>query len=138
MTSPRFRIDHIFGCRPSKDALAERRNDDLAGIDNRPESDAALVPQSTWRDDRILRHVDQTAGQITRVGRLQRRIGQTLTGTVGGVEVLENGQAFLEVRDDRRLDDLTDGLAIRPRIPASCFICAGEPRAPEWPSCRSS
>jgi hypothetical protein len=25
-----------------------------------------------------------------------------------------------------------DGLAIRPRMPASCFICAGEPRAPEW------
>ena len=24
-----------------------------------------------------------------------------------------------------------DGLAIRPRMPASCFICAGEPRAPE-------
>ncbi|MNL53704.1 hypothetical protein D3C87_1769710 [compost metagenome] len=23
------------------------------------------------------------------------------------------------------------GLAIRPRMPASCFICAGEPRAPE-------
>jgi hypothetical protein len=24
-----------------------------------------------------------------------------------------------------------EGLAIRPRMPASCFICAGEPRAPE-------
>ena len=25
-----------------------------------------------------------------------------------------------------------DGLAIRPRMPASCFIWAGLPRAPEW------
>ena len=25
-----------------------------------------------------------------------------------------------------------DGLAIRPRMPASCFIWVGEPRAPEW------
>jgi hypothetical protein len=25
-----------------------------------------------------------------------------------------------------------DGLAMRPRIPASCFIWACEPRAPEW------
>ena len=25
-----------------------------------------------------------------------------------------------------------EGLAIRPRMPASCFICAGEPRPPEW------
>ena len=24
-----------------------------------------------------------------------------------------------------------DGLAIRPRMPASCLICAAEPRAPE-------
>ena len=25
-----------------------------------------------------------------------------------------------------------DGLAIRPRMPASWRICAGDPRAPEW------
>ena len=25
-----------------------------------------------------------------------------------------------------------EGLAIRPRMPASCDICAGDPRAPEW------
>ena len=36
----------------------------------------------------------------------KRGVGQTLAGAVGRVEVLENGQAFLEVRDDRRLDDL--------------------------------
>ena len=63
------------------------------------------VPQSTRVDDAVLRHVDQTTGQVTRVRRLQGGVGQTLAGAVGRVEVLEHGQAFLEVRDDRRLDD---------------------------------
>src|SRR5690606_11300685 len=35
----------------------------------------------------------------------QCRIGQTLTGTVGGDEVLQYVQTFTEVGDDRRLDD---------------------------------
>ena len=52
-------------------------------------------------DDRVLRHVHQTTGQVTRVGGLQRGVGQTLTGAVGGVEVFEDGQAFLEVRNRR-------------------------------------
>ncbi len=63
------------------------------------------VPQSGV-DDAVLRHVDETAGQVARVRRLQRGVGQALAGAVGRVEVLEHGQAFLEVRDDRRLDDL--------------------------------
>ena len=64
------------------------------------------MPQSVLADDRVLRHVDETAGQVARVRGLERRVGQTLTGAVGRVEVLENVEAFLEVRDDRRLDDL--------------------------------
>jgi hypothetical protein len=94
-----------------------------------PRSRAAIL----FGNDGILRHVDETAGQVTGVGRLQRRIGQTLTGTVGGVEVLKR-----TVRPSLKFEMIgvsmiePDGLAIRPRIPASCFICAGEPRAPEW------
>ena len=57
-------------------------------------------------DDRVLGDVDEAAGQVARVRRLERRVGQALAGAVGRVEVLEHGQAFLEVRDDRRLDDL--------------------------------
>ena len=57
-------------------------------------------------DDAVLRHVDQTAGQIAGVRRLQRGVGQTLAGAVGRVEVLEHRQPLLEVGDDRRLDDL--------------------------------
>ena len=57
-------------------------------------------------DDAVLRHVDETARQIARVRGLQRGVGEALAGAVGRVEVLEHGEAFLEVRDDRRLDDL--------------------------------
>ena len=66
----------------------------------------ALVPQSSSRDDAVLRDVDETARQVARVRGLQRGVGETLAGAVGRVEVLEHRQAFLEVRDDRRLDDL--------------------------------
>ena len=57
-------------------------------------------------DDAVLRHVDEAARQVARVGRLQRGVGEALAGAVRRVEVLEHRQAFLEVGDDRRLDDL--------------------------------
>jgi hypothetical protein len=69
-------------------------------------------------DDAVLRHVDQTAGQIARVRRLERGIGQTLPGAVGRVEVFKNGQTFLEVRDDRRFDDLARRLGHQAAHPA--------------------
>jgi hypothetical protein len=89
------------------------------------------------RDDAILRDVDQTAGQVTRVRRLQRRVGQTLAGAVRRVEVLENGQAFLEVRDDRRLDDFTRRLGHQ-AAHAGELTHLRRRTAPEWTSCRWS
>ena len=62
------------------------------------------------RDDDVLRHVGQLTGEVTRVGRLEGRIGQTLTGTVRRAEVLEHREAFAEVGLDRRLDDLAGRL----------------------------
>ena len=56
-------------------------------------------------DDDVLRDVDETTRQVTRVRGLQRGIGQALTSTVRRVEVLQNVEAFAEVRLDRRLDD---------------------------------
>ena len=61
-------------------------------------------------DDAVLRHVDETARQIARVRGLQRGVGEALAGAVGRVEVLEHREPFLEVRDDRGLDDLARGL----------------------------
>ncbi len=89
----------------AEDTLAERGHD-LAGIDDRLHGQAVVGAAIDLGDDAVLRHVDETPGEVPGVRRLQRGIGQTLAGAVGRVEVLEHGQAFLEVRDDRRLDDL--------------------------------
>src|SRR5215510_6289074 len=53
-------------------------------------------------DDHVLGHVDQTPGQVARVRRLERRVGQALTGAVGRDEVLEDRQALAEVGRDRK------------------------------------
>ena len=58
----------------------------------------------------ILRHIHEAPGEISGIRRLQRGIREALAGTVGGVEVFENVETFLEVGDDRRLDDLARGL----------------------------
>ncbi len=97
-------VDDIVGRGAAEDALTER-GDDLAGIDDRLHGEATLGAAIELGDDRVLRHVDETTGQVARVRGLQRRVRETLTGTVGGVEVLENVEAFLEVGRDRGLDD---------------------------------
>ena len=66
----------------------------------------SIVPQSSIVHDDVLRHVDQAARQVAGVGRLERRVGETLAGAVGRDEVLQHRQALAEVRGDRRLDDL--------------------------------
>ena len=71
-----------------------------------PTLDAVERAAVVLGDDHVLRHVDQTARQVARVGGLQRRVGQTLAGAVRRDEVLQHRQAFAEVRRDRRLDDL--------------------------------
>ena len=95
-----------IGRGPAQHALAERHGD-FAGVENGTGGDTALGAAILFGDDAVLRHVDKAAGQITRVGGLQGGVGETLTGAMGGVEVLHHRQAFLKVRDDRRLDDLT-------------------------------
>ena len=107
------RHDHLAGRRrddvlrrgAAEDALAERGHD-LAGVDDRLHLQAGIGAAIHLGDDAVLRDVDETARQIAGVGRLQRRVGEALAGAVGRVEVLEHRQAFLEVRDDRALDDL--------------------------------
>ncbi len=51
-------------------------------------------------------HIDETTGKITGVGGLKSGIRKTLTGTVGGDEVLEHRKTLLEVCKNRVLDDL--------------------------------
>ena len=82
--------------------------DDLLPLLERPRLDAENGPAVVLGDDDVLGHVHQAAGQVAGVGGLERGVGQTLAGAVGGDEVLQHGQPFLEVPDDRALDDLAD------------------------------
>ena len=102
------RMLDVFGRGAAQDAFGERGHD-LAAIDFGLDRDTLLGAAIFRRDDAVIGHVDQAAGEITRIRRLERGVGQTLAGAVGGVEVLQHGEAFLEVRQDRRLDDRAVG-----------------------------
>ena len=91
------------------DAVAQRL-DDLAGFDDTLHVDAVDGAAVVLADDDVLRHVDQTASQVAGVGRLERRVGQSLAGAVGRDEVLQHRQPFTEVGRDRRLDDFAGRL----------------------------
>ena len=88
----------------ANDTVAQRL-DDLARLHDGGDVDAIDRAAIVFADDHVLRHVHQTAGQVARVRRLESGIGQSLARAVGGDEVLQHGQAFAEVRRDRRLDD---------------------------------
>ena len=66
------RIAHVLGRGAAEDAARQRR-DDGAGIDDGAHLDAAGRAAILFGDDAVLRHVDQTPGQIARVRRLQAR-----------------------------------------------------------------
>jgi hypothetical protein len=62
-------------------------------------------------DDHVLADVCELACEVSAVCGFESRIGETLTGTVGGAEVFENGQAFAEVGFDGRFDNFTRRLS---------------------------
>jgi len=55
------------------------------------------VPQSSSRNDDVLRDVDQTTGEVARVGSSQSGVRQALAGAVRRDEVLEDGEALAVV-----------------------------------------
>src|SRR5262249_1315467 len=77
----RVGIDDVLERDTAQDAVAQLL-DDLAAFDERGHLDAFHGSAVEVRDDRVLRHVDQTPRQVARVGRLERRVGQTLAGAV--------------------------------------------------------
>ena len=89
----------------------------VAALDDGAGQQAAGRAAILLGDDRVLRDIDEPAGQIARIGGLQRRVGETLAGAVRRVEVFEDGQTLLEVRDDRGRDDLARGLGHQPAHP---------------------
>jgi len=93
----------------------ERGVRDLVALGDDSDFDALLRSALVLGDDQVLGHVDESTGQVAGVGGLERRIGQTLSRTVGGDEVFENRQAFLEVG----LDGVLDGLLARELLPVT-------------------
>ena len=89
---------------------SRRGFDDFARFDDRLDHDAFGGAAIVFADDHVLRHVDQTAGEVAGVGRLERRIRQTFARAVRRDEVLQHVEAFAEVRGDRGFDDLARGL----------------------------
>ena len=96
--------------RHAADDAVAQRFDDLAGFHDTWHVDAVDGAAIVFADDDVLCHVDQAASQVAGVRRLQRGIGQSLTGAVRRDEVLQHRQTFTEVRRDGRLDDFAGRL----------------------------
>src|SRR5579862_394801 len=96
--------------RYAADDAVTQRFDDLAGFHDTLHVDAVDGSAVVFADDDVLRDVDQTASQVSRIGRLERRVGQSLTGAVRRDEVFEHRQSFTEVCRDGRLDDFAGRL----------------------------
>src|SRR5690606_23615507 len=84
-------VYQIFGRCPAEATLAERGNDRTALV-NGPRFQRVLGLAVFFRDLAVLRHVDQAAGQVARIRRLERGVGQALAGAVRRVEVFKDGQ----------------------------------------------
>ena len=98
-------VDVVHG-RTAQDTFVQRLYDILVALDRRS-GQAAQRTAVLFADNHVLRHIDQTARQITGIGRFQRGIGQTLTGAVRRDEIFQHRKPLLEVRQDRVFDDLT-------------------------------
>src|SRR6266481_752184 len=98
-------IAHVLGGGAPEDA-ALKRSHHGAGVDDGADLDPRRGAAVLQRDDAVLRHVDQAPGEVARVRGLERSIGEALARAVRRVEVLEHREPFLEVADDRALNDL--------------------------------
>ena len=85
------RIRDRLATDAADDALAKIDNF-LVALINRADDDSVYRAAIFLVDDDVLRRVNQLAGEITGVRRLQRGVGQTFAGAVGGNEILEHAQ----------------------------------------------
>ena len=105
MTSPDDGSTIVVERHAADDAVAQPLDDLAARVDDGARLDAVERAAVDLRDDHVLRDVDETPRQVAGVRRLERGVRETLAGAVRRDEVLQHGQAFTEVRRDRRLDD---------------------------------
>src|SRR6185503_8392548 len=99
------KIDDILE-RCTADNAVTQRLDFLAAFNNRTGGDSTQRAAVRLADDYVLRYVDQTSRQVTRVGRLECCVGQTLAGAVRRNEVLQHVQTFAEIRLNWGFNDL--------------------------------
>ena len=78
-----------------------------AALDDRDHLQAVLGAAILLQHHQVLGDVHQAPGEVTGVGRLEGGIRKTLARAVGRDEVLDDVQAFTEIRGDGRLDDGT-------------------------------
>src|SRR5258708_24757604 len=99
-----FVVFDLLERHATHDAVAQGF-DDFTGLDDTGDENSVHGAAVVFADDYVLRDVNQTAREVTRVGGFQSRIGQTLAGAVRRDEVFEHRQPFTEVCRDRSLDD---------------------------------
>ena len=90
-------------------ALGQRLDHRVAVLDV-VHFDTVVGTAILFADDDVLRHVDETTGQITRVSGTQCGVSQAFPGATGGNEVLKDVQAFTVVGTDRHLNRATGGV----------------------------
>ena len=104
-----LRIRDVVAREAADQALAQLDDLVVAFVDGL-HPDAVGGAAVVLADDDVLGHVHQLAGHVTGVGGLERGVGQTLAGAVGGDEVLEHREALAEVGENRLLDDVAGRL----------------------------
>ena len=98
------RLDDVLDQDSAQHPLAQRF-DDVAAFDQRCHYQTGLGATIFLCDDQVLRNIDQAPRQVTRVRGFQRGVGQALARAVSGDKVLQDIQAFPEIRGNRRLDN---------------------------------
>ena len=122
-------IDDRLGQYASQHAVTQAL-DHIAAFNHRLNFKAARRAAVFFVDDYVLRDVHQTTGEVTGVRRFQRGIGQAFARAVGGDEVLQDVQAFAEVRGNRRFDDRAIRLGHQATHPGELTnLCRRTPRA---------
>jgi len=130
------RVVNVFEGHSSEHAIPDPL-DNLAPFYEGRGGDPVHGPAILFGNHRILSHVHKPSSQIPGVRGFEGRVGQSLSSSVGGDKVLEDGQPFSELEVMGVSMISPEGFAINPLIPASCRIWSLLPLAPESAIMRS-
>ena len=102
----RTRPGDITDQDPTQDSFPQGF-DNVSPLNQRSQFYAGLRTAIVLSHDKVLGNVHQAPGQVSGIGGFQGRIRETLTGAMGRYEILQDVEAFPEVRRDRCFDDGT-------------------------------